>query len=161
LVKLRAQRLAFVGVQTPLFDMTDNANDRLRIVAALADLFSDRIGAGEKLVRKDLIHHDYLLSAFGIMFVKETSPLEGNSHHLQISGLDPVNQGHVHFAWTRWFWFALNPKGRIVLSLQRRAAGRERSGADAGCRVKLRAHLPQRRADRLRVGIAGRRRETK
>src|SRR5262249_30190520 len=84
LIHLSAQRLGIVRIQSPMFDVTNDSDNRLRFIVSLMNPFADGAPARKELVRKDIVNDNDHLSLFVIMVIKKPALLQRNSHSRQI-----------------------------------------------------------------------------
>ena len=72
-IQLGLKRLIFVCIETPLFDVTNHADDLLRVLAVLINSLADGIGIAEVFPREDLVYHYDRLRSRIILIGKESA----------------------------------------------------------------------------------------
>src|SRR6185295_1272168 len=81
-----------------------------------------------------------------VLLIEKPTSFQRYAHRVEITGLDDVEQRHMHIAASRWFWFTFNPKQKIIFALQRRRTRDKRRRLDSRYRAYPLTDIAQRTA---------------
>src|SRR6185295_20395063 len=66
-----------------------------------------------------------------VLLIEKPASFQRYAHRVEITGLDDVEQRHMHIAASRRFWFTFNPEQKIIFALQRRRTRDKRRRLDS------------------------------
>jgi len=59
MINLRAEWVRFIGVETPLLDVADNAHNLSKLIESIqVKAFSEGVLSGKKLLRQHVVNHN-------------------------------------------------------------------------------------------------------
>src|SRR5579864_4062270 len=112
-----------IGIQSPLLDMTDDADDlALHFYWLEIDTLPDGILRWERLTLKFLINDSDTGAILIVVRGDETAAEKRNSHDVQVVGTDPIEQSHVHLTLLGRFRTAFHPIRHFGVTTHRHGA---------------------------------------